>query len=229
MYRLLPVLIITLIISCSPARKYLDDPGVKKWETEIVKFERSDSAETYPEDAILFVGSSSIKLWKTLAEDMDPFPVIHRGFGGSQLTDVVAYADRIISPHPCQAIVIFVANDITGNQTDKSPEDVAELFKDLLKIIRKSHSDTPVFWIEVTPTSSRWKAWPQIQESTRLIREICNSRKNTYSIRTDFAFLNEKGMPKDELFVADKLHLNTKGYEVWNGIIKNELIRVLKK
>ena len=160
---------------------------------------------------------------------MAPYPVIQRGFGGSRLSDVAVYGDRIVKPHPCRAIVLFVANDITGSEQDKSPEEVAALFKNVLKTIRKSHPDTPVFWIEVTPTSSRWKVWPEIQKSTLLIRKVCDNHKNTYSIRTDFAFLNEDGKPRDELFVTDKLHLNAQGYSVWTNIIRNELIRVLEK
>ena len=229
MYRLFTLIALSLIISCSPVKKYSDLPEVKKWEENITRFEQADRVEKYPEDAILFMGSSSIVLWKTLASDMSPFPVIQRGFGGSKLSDLVVYTERIVSPHPCQAIVIFVANDITGNKNDKTPQEVASLFRSVLKTIRKSHPDTPVFWIEVTPTSSRWKVWPQIQEATNLIREICESRKNTWSIRTDFTFLNEQGTPRDELFVADKLHLNAKGYAVWTDIIKKELTASLKK
>ncbi len=229
MNRQLAVILFSILVSCSPLRKYQDLPEVKAWENQIEKFEMFDRTETYPNDAILFVGSSSIVLWKTLASDMAPYPVIQRGFGGSRLSDVAVYADRIVKPHPCRAIVLFVANDITGSTQDKSPEEVAALFKNVLKTIRKSHPDTPVFWIEVTPTSSRWKEWPEVQKSTILIRKICNRHKNTYSIRTDFAFLNKDGKPRDELFVSDKLHLNAQGYLVWSGIIRNELIRVLGK
>ena len=229
MYRhLLPVLFL-LIVSCSPLRKYQDLPEVKAWENDIVKFEQLDRTESYPDDAILFTGSSSIKLWSSLAEDMDPFPVIQRGFGGSRLSDLAVYGDRIFKPHKYRAVVLFIANDITGSERDKSPQEVAALFKYVLKIIRKSHPDTPVFWIEVTPTASRWEVWPEIQKATLLIRRVCENHKNTYSIRTDFAFLNEDGKPKDELFVTDKLHLNPQGYAVWTEIIKNELKRVLNK
>ncbi len=229
MFKKLPVILIVLIVSCSPIRKYQDLPQVKAWENDISKFEQSDRTETYPDNAILFAGSSSIKLWTTLAKDMAPYPVIQRGFGGSRLSDLAVYADRIFRPHPCQAIVLFVANDIAGTDQDKSPEEVAALFKSVLKTIRKSHPSTPVFWIEVTPTSSRWKVWPEIQKSTTLISKICDAHKNTYYIRTDFAFLNEDGKPRDELFVADKLHLNATGYSIWTDIIKNELNRVLAK
>ena len=180
-----------------------------------------------PEDAILFAGSSSIRLWSTLAKDMAPYPVIQRGYGGAKLSDFAVYASRIIDPHPCKGIVIFVANDITGSDKDKSPQEVAQLFRNILKTIRKTHPETPVFWIAITPTASRWKVWPEIQKANKLIKDICDSKKNTYFIRTDFAFLNENGMPKDELFRSDKLHLTEKGYEVWTEIIKKELNKVI--
>jgi len=228
MNRLLFVFSILLIVACSPLRKYQDLPEVQAWNKEIVKFEQLDKTESYSGDAILFAGSSSIRLWSTLAQDMAPYPVIQRGFGGSKLSDVAVYAERIFDPHPCKAIVLFIGNDITGSDNDKSPEEVATLFRILLKTIRKSHPDTPVFWIEVTPCSSRWKVWPEIQEATELIRKECQNQKNTYSIRTDFAFLNNDGKPKDELFISDKLHLNPQGYAIWTEIIKKELVKIVK-
>ncbi|MBK7132751.1 MAG: hypothetical protein IPH69_08005 [Bacteroidales bacterium] len=216
-----------LAISCSPVRKYQTLPSVLAWEKDIQKFEELDKSETYSPEAVLFAGSSSIRLWSTLPTDMAPYPVIQRGFGGSRLSDVAVYAERIFEPHPCKAIVLFIANDIAGTDLDKSPEEVAKLFKSVLKTIRKSHPETPVFWIEVTPCSSRWKVWPEIQKATTLIREICVNQKNTYSIRTDFAFLNSEGKPKDELFIKDLLHLNPDGYAVWTDIIKKELKKVV--
>jgi hypothetical protein len=229
MKKLLFLFSILIIVACSPLRKYQELPEVQAWDKEIVKFEQLDKTETYSRDAILFAGSSSIRLWSTLAQDMAPYPVIQRGFGGSKLSDVAVYARRIFDPHPCKAIVLFIGNDITGSDNDKSPEDVATLFRILLKTIRKSHPDTPVFWIEVTPCSSRWAVWPQIQKATALIRKECQSQKNTYSIRTDFAFINNDGKPKDELFISDKLHLNPQGYAIWTEIIKKELGKVLNQ
>lgn len=223
------ILILTfLAVACNPGSNYTDLSEVKAWENDIRKFEEADSLEQYPDDAILFAGSSSIRLWTTIKQDMAPYPVIQRGFGGSHLVDMVAYGERIISKHKCRAIVLFIANDITGTVEDKSPAEVASLFKHVLGIIRKSHPETPVFWVEVTPTPLRWKVWPEIQESTRLIRRICGKNDNTYAIRTDFGFLNEKGEPKQELFVADSLHLNAEGYAVWNKIIKEQLKKVLQ-
>lgn len=88
MYRHLLSILFLLIVSCSPLRKYQDLPEVKAWEKEIIKFEQLDRTESYPNDAILFAGSSSIRLWSTLADDMAPYSVIQRGFGGSELSDL---------------------------------------------------------------------------------------------------------------------------------------------
>jgi lysophospholipase L1-like esterase len=159
---------------------------------------------------------------------MAPYTVIQRGFGGSKLSDLAIYAKRIFDPHACGAIVIFVANDITGSDHDKSPREVASLFRNVLKTIRLSHPETPVFWIEITPTALRWKVWPEIQKANELIKGICNSQKNLFFIKTDFAFLNENGLPKDELFRDDKLHLNEKGYVVWTELIMKALVKVVK-
>ncbi|HNW57658.1 MAG TPA: GDSL-type esterase/lipase family protein [Bacteroidales bacterium] len=229
MRKYLQLLIVFILFSCSPVRKYQRLPEVLSWEKSILEFEQLDKSEHHPDSAILFTGSSSIRLWSTLEKDMFPFPVIHRGYGGAKLSDFTIYADRIIEPHPCRAIVIFIANDITGSDKDKSPQEVAELYRCLIKTIRKTHHDTPVFWIEITPTSSRWKVWPEITKANNLIKDICNKQKNCYFITTGFAFLNDEGKPKDELFRPDKLHLNEEGYKVWSEIIKREISKVLVK
>jgi hypothetical protein len=217
------------ILSCSPVRKYQSLPEVKAWENDIQKFEQLDKSERYSEDAILFAGSSSILLWSTLEKDMAPYPVIQRGYGGARLSDFVVYAGRIFDPHPCKAIVIFVANDISGSDKDKSPQEVSRLFRNVLKTIRKTHPETPVFWIAITPTASRWKVWPEIEKANNLIKDICDKKTNAYFIRTDYSFLNESGKPNDELFRTDRLHLSDKGYAVWTEIIKKELNRILEK
>jgi hypothetical protein len=216
-----------ILVSCVPLSKYRELPEVKAWESDIEKFEQLDISKSYPSDAILIAGSSSIRLWSTIGKDMMPYNVIQRGYGGAKLSDFVIYADRIIYPHPCQAIVIFIANDISGNENDKSPLEVSQLFRKTLYIIRRKFTDTPVFWISVTPTPSRWAVWPEIKEANGMIKDICKSHRNTYFIDTEKYFLNSSGLPRSELFLDDKLHLNADGYAIWTGIIKNELNAVL--
>jgi len=222
------LLLALLLAACSPVSKYESLPEVKAWESDIVKFEQLDRSDSYPKESIIFAGSSSIRLWSTLAEDMAPYPVIQRGYGGAKLSDFAVYSGRIFDPHEFRAAVIFIANDITGSDQDKSPEEVLALYKSLIKTIRKKHKDVPVFWIAITPSSSRWKAWPQIQKANNLIKEYSENNTNLYFITTDFAFIGNDGKPKNELFRDDLLHLNDKGYDVWQEIIKKELDRVLE-
>ena len=107
MKRYLFILILLSILSCVPLGKYREMPDVKAWEPDIEKFEKLDIEKSYPSDAVLFTGSSSIRMWSTINQDMLPYNVIQRGYGGSKLSDFVVYAKRIIYPHECSAIVIF--------------------------------------------------------------------------------------------------------------------------
>jgi lysophospholipase L1-like esterase len=229
MKRYIPALILIFLISCSPVRTYRNLQVVKAWEPEIQKFEALDYKNNYPDNSLLFTGSSSIRLWESLSKDMAPYPVIQRGYGGAKLSDYLVYADRIIYPHKVSAIVIFIANDISGSESDKSPRQVAKLFKHLVKLIRKENPEIPVFWISITPSTSRWAVWPQIREANNLIRAYCERNDDTYFIATESFFLNDKGSPRDELFLPDLLHLNSDGYKVWSGIIKEEIDNVLSQ
>jgi hypothetical protein len=159
--------IILVSLSCAPLSKYSNLPEVKAWESDIEKFEQLDVTKSYPSDAILFAGSSSIRLWSTIGKDMMPYNVIQRGYGGAKLSDFAVYADRIIYPHPCKAIVIFIGNDISGNENDKSPLEVSQLFRKTLYIIRRKFTDTPVFWISVTPTLQDGRCGPRLKKQMK--------------------------------------------------------------
>ena len=227
MCRYLLLLALFTTLSCSPVKKYHSLAEVHSRESEIQKFEQLDKTETYPDEAIIFAGSSSIRLWSTIAEDMAPYPVIQRGYGGAKLSDYAVYAERIFDSHPCKAVVIFIANDITGSDNDKSPEEIGRLFRYILNTIREKNPEAAVFWIGITPTGSRWSVWPQIQKANETIKNICIKEKNTHFISTDNAFLNGNGLPDDELFVSDKLHLSKKGYVLWTEIIKKEISKII--
>jgi hypothetical protein len=221
--RLFLLLIIPLLFHCasSPLAKY--GASARSWEADIRQFETMDRNEADPDESILFVGSSSIRLWSQIREDMAPYPVIQRGFGGSKLSDVAWFADRIIYPHRFRALVLFVANDITGSPDDKSPGETATLFRHLVKTVRKNFRSEPVFFIEITPTNSRWSAWPRISEANRLIAETCGREPGCYFIRTSKFFLGTGGRPNDALFLDDRLHLNREGYKLWAKLIKEAL------
>lgn len=194
-----------------------------RWEAAIAAFETEDAAETPPDNALLFVGSSSIRLWNTLKEDMAPMPVIQRGFGGSKLGDAIYYADRIVIPYNPRAIVIFSGtNDIAGDNP-KSAEAVLGLYKTFVAKVRESLPTTPIYFIAISPTKARWQHRKIVADTNRLVEAYSASNENLYYIDTASALLDENGASREELFVEDKLHLNADGYAVWTSIIRPAL------
>ncbi|SOE21365.1 Lysophospholipase L1 [Spirosomataceae bacterium TFI 002] len=220
---LLPFL---LLLACSPAKKYADTKTY--WEEDIKKLEAQDKIENYPDDAILYIGSSSIRLWKNIDEDMQPYNSIQRGYGGAHFYDLIHFTDRLVSPHKIQALVIFVANDITGGDADIPPKEVLRLFKYTVSEVRKSHPNIPIFQIAITPTPSRWAVWDQTKQANELLQAYCNRTQGLHFIETEEAFLDGDGQPRPELFIQDMLHLKQVGYDIWKELIKNELDAVLK-
>lgn len=220
------ILAIIFLASCSVSRKYTGE-AKKNYEKDILKFEQLDKAERDPDNAILFAGSSSIRLWSTLKSDVAPYPVIQRGFGGSKFSDLAVYTKRIVYPHQFKALVIFEANDITGSPADKSPEEVVKLFRNIVQTVRKKYNDQPIFLLEITPTKSRWTVWPKIQRTNQLLKESCGKMHNTYFIDTAASYLNKDGEPRTELFIKDLLHQNHDGYLIWGDLIRKKLDAVL--
>ena len=216
--------LILLIISCSPLKEY--KKTADKWQNEISKLEKLDESEKYTKNAILFIGSSSIRLWKTINQDLGGYEPIKRGYGGTRYTDLIHFTERLVSAHNVEAIGIFVANDITGGGSDLSPLEVFDLTKLIVRQIRKTHKKA-IFFIETTPTLKRWKAWPKISYANDLIKEYCESKDNLYYISTRNHYIGDNGLPTEELFIRDKLHLNRKGYALWGEIIKNNLKKII--
>lgn len=221
-------LFVFLLILSSFSDQKKKEQAVNKYENDIAAFERLDKTEKYAENSVLFVGSSSIRLWSTIAEDVAPYPVIQRGFGGSRTPDVVQYLERIAYPHQFSAIVIFVANDITGSANDLTPKETRDNYQEMVRIIRDKYKHQPIFIIEITPSQSRWKYWSQIRQTNLLLKKLCRKGKNTYFIETARHFLNERSEPRNELFRDDHLHLNREGYLVWGKLIKGEVERRIK-
>ena len=211
-------LIFFLIISCSPLKKY-EGTG-KKWESSIDKLTKLNSKQTKDQEAILFIGSSSIRMWKSIEEDIRPYKSIRRGYGGARYTDLIHFTEQLVEPHDVKAVAVFVANDITGSKNDLKPKEILRLVKYIVRSIRKTHINKPIFFIETTPTSSRWKVWDQISYANDLISDFCSNNQNLFFISTRSFFISSNGEPNDHYFVGDRLHLNKKGYSLWGEIIK---------
>ena len=220
---MMPALMLALVISCKPVEKYIQAEDNLRWEPDIRVFDSLNAVEYSDENTLLVTGSSSVRLWDSIHTDLAPYQVMQRGYGGAKLSDFNLYADRIIGPHPFKAIVVFVANDIHGGEDDRSPREVLQLYQHLVQTIRIRSPHTPVFWIETTPTPSRWEVYPKAAKANRLIRDWSEESEDLYFISTSASFMTPEHLPDSSYFREDMLHLNRKGYELWSGIILSAL------
>lgn len=227
-------LVFIFIFSCSPLKKY--NSTSQKWEVDIAKLEKLDNYEKYSNNALLFIGSSSIRRWISIKKDMAPYETIKRGYGGAHYSDIIHFSKRLVKNHKPKAILIFVANDIKGNNkndlysknlSDRSPFEVKRLFKFTVSQIRSVHKEIPIIAIETTPTPSRWSAWSKISKANDLIMNFCSSKSNLHFIQTRDEFIGNNGLPIETFFVKDRLHLNDAGYSLWSKIIKANLETIL--
>lgn len=230
---LLGIVVSTLVLSintnCSPLYKYRNSTSTPKWAGEIANFEKISKEQKYPDDAILFTGSSSIRKWTTIEEDMKPYPVISRGFGGSKIEDLAYYFEQIVYPHRFKAIVIFSGtNNLTGKKNDSKPQEVLKMAQLIKRKIRSKYPEVPVFWIAITATNARISAWDNVQEANRLVKNMCDRSSNFHFIETKDSYLGKDGKPIKDLFVKDQIHLNEDGYAIWTKIIRKELDAHLK-
>ncbi len=214
-----------------PDTSFLDqyrEAAVKKWEADIQELEQLDTREADPADGILLIGSSSIRLWKSSAADLAPYRTIRRGYGGARYSDLAIFAERLIQPHDYRAMVMFVANDVTGGKDDRTPDEVEQLVRYIVSVSRRHRPESPILIVEVTPTPKRYEAWGKIREVNARLREITFTEPNTYFVATADLYLDENNKPLGKYFTEDNLHQNEVGYGVWASLIRRRLDEVFR-
>jgi lysophospholipase L1-like esterase len=217
---LLSVAVIGVSLYDEMQRTASDDPLV--WESAIAAFEEQDRVSAPPADATLFVGSSSIRLWHDLEQDMAPLVTLRRGFGGARMNDVVYYAERLINRYdPAQVVIYVGSNDINVSDTPMEAVPVIrEGLRSLLRIIGEHRPGTPVFYIAITPSILSWDKREAVAAANRAAREVCDSHSDATFIATEDLFLTAEGMPDKKLYQFDGLHLSKDGYARWTSRIK---------
>ena len=195
-------------------------PG-EKWEKDIRAFEEADKKSPPPQGAVLFIGSSSTRRWTTLAHDFPDRAVINRGFGGSEIADSVAFADRIVIPYRPKLIVLQAGgNDINAGKT---PEQTAADFQAFVEKVRAKLPDVRIAFTSIHPCPTRWAQAEKEQEANRLIRKYVEAGKNLDYIDLWDQFLGPDGKPRKDLFVDDGLHNNAEGYKVRADAVRPHL------
>lgn len=184
-----------------------------RWENDIKAFEAADHEAPPPKGAVLFVGSSSIRMWKELAQDFPDTKVINRGFGGSQIADSTYFADRIVIPHQPRMVVLYTGdNDLAAG---KSPQQVFDDYKSFVARVRDKLPKARIAFLSIKPSLARLKLMDQIRETNRLVREFAAAGKGLDYIDVFTPMLNAEGQPRPELFLKDGLHMNREGYAIW--------------
>jgi lysophospholipase L1-like esterase len=187
------------------------------WDKDIASFKQMDDQNMPPKNSMLFVGSSSIRMWD-LKKYFSGINTINRGFGGSYLSESVYFADKIVLPYKPSLIVLYAGdNDVTD---DKSPARVAADFNEFVKTVRKSLPQTPIIYISIKPSVARWKLWPNMKKSNDLIKtEIAKYDKVKFlNISNDM--LGPDNKPDPKYFLKDGLHLSHEGYKLWTNKIR---------
>jgi lysophospholipase L1-like esterase len=193
-------------------RPYAEARDYSRWEKEVAAYEAADRDHQPPKGGILFIGSSTIRLWKTLASDFPGRPVINRGFGGTEIVDATHFANRLIFPHePKQIFLRAGGNDIHGGRV---PKEVARDFAEFVRVVHARLPKTEILYIAVSPAPARWGESDKYRELNRLIREMALDMPRVGFVDAYDISLGPGLVARRELFVDDQLHFSAEGYRL---------------
>jgi lysophospholipase L1-like esterase len=190
------------------------------WEEAVRKFEAADRSSPPPKHAVLFVGSSSIRLWD-LAASFPGLTAVNRGFGGSEMADSAHFFERLVLPHAPRSIVLYAGDNDCAN--GKSPEAIAAAYRDFAA---KAHGHLPqarLVVIAIKPSPARWPLFGRMHVANELLRAAAAEDPRRAFVDVAAPMLGAQGMPRPELFLADGLHLNAAGYRLWSELLLPQL------
>jgi len=208
------ILLVSILLAAAVvcAGTEASNPDPNRFAGEIKAFAEWDSKNAVPADPILFVGSSSIRMWRT-HESFPELPVVNRGFGGSHISDVIHYLDRVVLPYGPRAIVFYAGdNDVAGG---KSAQRVAEDYRRFVRLVHARFPAARIAFISIKPSGDRWPLWPEMKKANELIRDLCSQDDRLVFADLATPLLDADGLPRRGLFNSDQLHLNSRGYAVW--------------
>ena len=188
-----------------------------RWEPDIAQFEAQDRANPPRPGSIVFVGSSSIRKWATLDRDFSGLPVLNRGFGGSEIADVVQFTDRIVVPYKPPVVVFYAGdNDLAAGKT---PAQVLDAFRSFVATMHRELPATRVVFVSIKPSIARWNIVDKFREANQLIRDYARTDDRLVYVDVFTPMLDASGQPRRELFLEDGLHMTPAGYAIWRELI----------
>lgn len=195
----------------------LDPPSSPEWAKDMARFAAEDAATPPPADPVVFTGSSSVRLWQTLAADFPGVPVLNRGFGGSEVRDAVHYADQVAVRYRPRRVLIYAGdNDINAG---RSPQQVQADFHAFVERIRRDLPGTPIAFLAIKPSPARIGQLARQQQANLLVAADAAGMNDVDFIDVATPMLDANGQPREELFAEDRLHMNAKGYALWRQVV----------
>ena len=217
----------SLLLAAAPVAADPPPFNLAQWEADIRAFEDADRAHPPQPGGVLFAGSSSIRLWATLADDFPGIRVLNRGFGGSQIREVTAFVPRIVLPYKPSLIVFYCGtNDIASGS--RTAAQAADDFQSFVRSVRTSLPETRIAFISAAPNPARWHLRAEMQELNRRVRDWSRTADRIDFIDVWPAMLGPGGEPKAGIYREDNLHMNAAGYAIWKQVV-GDYLRDLKK
>ncbi|MBC8377367.1 MAG: hypothetical protein H8E26_15110 [FCB group bacterium] len=217
------IVITSFIFNCGPTPtatpEVMVDP--QRFSEAIAEFKSADSLKKPRPNSVLFVGSSSIRGWKTLSVDFPELNVLNRGFGGSHMSDLIYFMDDIVFPYRPNAILVYEGdNDIAAGKT---PEIVLRDYNTFVSEVLEKWPRKPIFFISIKPSLARIDYLENMAKANALIKARTEEVENLYYIDVFTPMLGEDGTPRPDIFGHDGLHMNEVGYALWTKVVKEEL------
>ncbi len=194
------------------------------FESDILDFEAADRASPPEPGAIVFVGSSSIRLWTSLAEDFAPLPVLNRGFGGAHFEHVVHNAWRIVTPYAPRAVAVYVGDNDLAEGTGKDADRVLADYREFVRIVHEDAPKAAIYFLSIKPSRLRWDRWPVMSAANATIAKLAESDPRLHYVDLATPLLGADGVPRNDFFRLDGLHLNESGYAAWTNVLRPILI-----
>ncbi len=206
------------LLCSTVASPFIDaQPDSKAWNDAKSRFTNIEQSSPVDEGVLLFTGSSSIAMWRTLARDISPLPYMNRAISGTTLEEWAINARSSISGYDPAAVIIYAGdNDIAKG---RSAEQVLESFKRFTTELRKDIPMTPIVFLSIKPSPSRWSQWDSMKKANDLVKNYISKGKNLVYVDTGGTLLDKGGVVRPELFLKDGLHLNEAGYKNWATVL----------
>lgn len=194
-----------------------------RYQDDVQTIKKYDKMFAPPANPIVFVGSSSIRKWDDLERTFASYVAMNRGVGGAVTKDIIHFAKELIFDYQPRQVVIYVGeNDLPEGA---SADTVFSRFRQLYRLVRATLPQVPIEYISLKPSPSRVQYMKTAEAANALIRAFLAKEPNTHFINVFPLMLDKQGQPRPELFIADMLHMNAKGYAIW----RNALLPYLTK